>query len=63
MKLDTSRTSEDFRQPNFLRCEQCDGALTIPEWSEQISARCVRHLWLCDNCGYQFESWIYSSKH
>jgi hypothetical protein len=28
----------------------------MPEWSEHLSERRVRHLWSCDACGYRFET-------
>jgi uncharacterized protein with PIN domain len=62
MKLDASRARDAISQPYFPRCERCNEVLTLPEWSEQMGPRCVRHLWACDICGYQFESWIYSAK-
>ena len=61
MKLETSRAQSALKQ-HLPRCERCNGALTVPEWSEQVSTRCVRHYWSCDTCGYQFESWVYHAK-
>jgi uncharacterized paraquat-inducible protein A len=62
MKLETSRLRDDHGSAQFSRCEQCDSLLTVPEWSEQVGARCVRHLWSCDICGYQFEQLVYSRR-
>ena len=62
MKLESSRLKEGLRQQHFPRCEQCDSLLTVPEWSEQVNVRCVRHLWSCDVCGYQFEQLVYFAK-
>jgi hypothetical protein len=59
MKLEPSRMRESLSQQYFPRCEQCDGLLTVPEWSERVSARCIRHLWSCSVCGYQFEQSVY----
>jgi ribosomal protein L37AE/L43A len=28
----------------------------MPEWSEYVDERRVRHLWQCDACGYAFET-------
>jgi ribosomal protein L37AE/L43A len=62
MKLESSRASQSLRQYDFPRCEQCNSLLTAPEWSEQLSERCIRHLWSCDICGYQFEQSVYFAK-
>jgi ribosomal protein S27AE len=40
------------------RCAQCGEALFMPEWSEYLAERRVRHLWECDACGYQFETLV-----
>jgi hypothetical protein len=29
--------------------------LIAAEWSEYLSAGCVRNIWTCDACGYDFE--------
>jgi uncharacterized protein with PIN domain len=62
MKLETSRGHTAVSQQYFPRCERCNGVLVAPEWSEPVNARCVRHLWSCDDCGYRFESWVYAAK-
>jgi len=56
MMLDavTARKS-DYNVP----CAQCGDALVAPDWSEHVNERCVRHLWSCEACGYQFETSIY----
>jgi ribosomal protein L37AE/L43A len=41
------------------QCAQCGAEIILPEWSEYLSERCVRHSWSCEKCGYQFESTIY----
>ena len=41
------------------QCAQCGEAIIAPEWSEYLSQRCVRHLWSCEMCGYQFESTVH----
>jgi hypothetical protein len=43
----------------FTPCAQCGEAIPGPEWSEHVSERCVRHVWSCDGCGYQFETAVY----
>jgi uncharacterized protein with PIN domain len=59
MKLERSTARNNPSQQYFARCEQCSGLLTVPEWSERVSARCVRHFWSCNACGYQFEQSVY----
>jgi len=39
-----------------ITCAQCGEALFMPEWSELIDERRVRHLWQCESCGYAFET-------
>lgn len=39
-------------------CAQCGKMLMAPEWSEYISRRQVRHLWMCTACGYDFETLV-----
>src|ERR1700710_838195 len=36
------------------KCPQCGDRLFTPEWSDHVTPHCVRHLWSCDSCGYQF---------
>jgi ribosomal protein L37AE/L43A len=44
---------------HLFPCAQCGDALVAPEWSEHVSERCVRHVWSCEACGYEFETAIY----
>ena len=37
-------------------CPQCSEWLLAPDWSEYLSECCVRHIWSCTACGYQFET-------
>jgi hypothetical protein len=39
-------------------CAQCRQTLFMPEWSEYLDARRVRHLWECEACGYRFETLV-----
>jgi hypothetical protein len=39
-----------------LPCGQCGHSLFMPEWSEHVDERRVRHLWQCDACDYAFET-------
>ena len=41
-----------------IECAQCAEPLFMPEWSELMDERRVRHLWQCDACGYTFETTI-----
>jgi predicted RNA-binding Zn-ribbon protein involved in translation (DUF1610 family) len=41
-----------------LPCAQCGAQLSAPTWSEPVSARQVRHLWNCSDCGYVFETLV-----
>jgi hypothetical protein len=55
MELRTrSRTTSYARLTN--RCAQCGEVMFMPEWSEYLNERRVRHLWTCDTCGYRFET-------
>ena len=36
-------------------CPQCGADVIAPEWSEHVSAHCVRDTWSCDTCDFQFE--------
>ena len=36
-------------------CAQCGADIIAPEWSGHLSDYCIRHMWSCDACGYQFE--------
>jgi hypothetical protein len=37
------------------QCAQCRADIIAPEWSEHLSDHCVRNVWACEACGYQFE--------
>ena len=37
------------------QCAQCGAAIIAPERSEHRSERCIRNVWSCEACGYQFE--------
>ena len=41
-----------------IECAQCGDSLFMPEWSELVDERRVRHLWQCDACGYAFETTV-----
>ena len=42
----------------FNECAQCREMIFLPEWSEYLDARRVRHLWECEACGYKFETLV-----
>jgi transcription elongation factor Elf1 len=42
----------------LVECAQCGDRLYVPEWSELVDERRMRHLWTCDSCGYQFETTV-----
>ena len=41
------------------QCAQCQAAIIAPAWSEHLTDSCVRNVWSCDACGYQFEDTVY----
>ena len=43
------------------QCAQCGADLIAAEWSEQVTDCCVRNVWSCEACGYQFEDTVYLS--
>jgi hypothetical protein len=47
---------------SFVRpCAQCSAEIIAPAWCECLSAGCVRNVWFCDACGYEFEDVVYLS--
>jgi hypothetical protein len=44
------------------QCAQCRADIIAPEWSEHLSDSCIRHVWSCEACGYQFEDTVYLSR-
>jgi len=55
MALHYARGASKIARPR-LECAQCGEALFIPEWSELVDERRVRHVWECYACGYAFET-------
>jgi ribosomal protein L37AE/L43A len=43
------------------QCAQCGADIIAAERSEHLSESCVRNVWACDACGYQFEDTVYLS--
>ena len=50
--------AKSARSRSVIECAQCGEHLFVPEWSELVDARRVRHLWECEACGYSFETTI-----
>jgi hypothetical protein len=44
------------------QCAQCRSDIIAPQWSEHLSDYCVRNVWSCERCGYQFEDTVYLSR-
>jgi transcription elongation factor Elf1 len=42
----------------MIECAQCGARLFVPEWTEYVDARRVRHLWTCEACGLAFETTV-----
>jgi hypothetical protein len=53
----TSRRKNEHTRP-VNSCAQCGEPIFLPEWSEYLSHRRVRHLWECEACGYRFETLV-----
>jgi ribosomal protein S27AE len=45
-------------KPASVDCAQCGQGLFIPEWSENLATGGIRHLWVCEACGYSFETTV-----
>jgi hypothetical protein len=58
MSFRPSNTARFARSRPMTECTQCGEFLFVPEWSEHVDERCVRHLWECEACGYAFETTI-----
>lgn len=50
---------KQFQRPPLNLCAQCGAALIAPIWAEHLNERHVKNLWLCEACGYQFETSVY----
>jgi hypothetical protein len=40
-------------------CPKCGADIVAPEWSGHVSAHCLRNVWSCEVCGYQFEDTVH----
>jgi transposase len=58
MELRENSSSTYARTRPVVSCAQCGHTIYIPEWSEHLDERRVRHLWECETCGYQFETLV-----
>lgn len=58
MELRPRATARFLRSRPVMECAQCGERLFVPEWSEYIDERRVRHLWECEDCGYVFETTV-----
>ena len=37
-------------------CPNCSAYIIAATWSERLSDRCVRNVWSCEVCGFEFET-------
>jgi ribosomal protein L37AE/L43A len=37
-------------------CPECNDVVFVAAGSEYVTERHVRHLWVCDACGYEFQT-------
>ena len=37
-------------------CPNCSAYIIAAVWSERVSDRCVRSVWSCEVCGFEFET-------
>jgi ribosomal protein L37AE/L43A len=42
-----------------IACAQCGARIVAALWSEHVNERCVRNVWSCDECAYEFETRVY----
>ena len=54
----TSARRKYLEAKTVNKCAQCGESIFLPEWSEYLERRRVRHLWECDACGYKFETLV-----
>ena len=52
-------TAKFSRARRQIACAQCGESLFMPEWSEYVDERRVRHLWQCAACDYAFETTVH----
>ena len=37
-------------------CPNCSAYIIAAAWSERVNDRCVRNVWSCEVCGFEFET-------
>jgi hypothetical protein len=40
-------------------CAQCGDGVPLLMWSERLKQHCVRNVWRCEACDYEFETTIH----
>jgi ribosomal protein L37AE/L43A len=40
-------------------CPNCSAYIIAATWSERVSERCVRNVWSCESCSFEFETSAY----
>lgn len=40
-------------------CPNCSSYVIAAIWSERVNERCIRNVWSCDACGYEYETSAY----
>ena len=58
MYLRPRNTTKFAHSRLVIECAQCGKQLFVPERSEFIDDRRVRHLWECEACGYAFKTTV-----
>jgi len=58
MELRTESARKYTRGRVRNHCAQCGETIFLPEWSEHVDRRHVRHLWECEACGTKFETLV-----
>ncbi|HEX3710954.1 MAG TPA: hypothetical protein VHV56_13840 [Pseudolabrys sp.] len=58
MELRATNPARSARTRPMIECAQCGARLFVPEWTEYVDARRVRHLWTCEACGLAFETTV-----
>ena len=43
----------------FQLCPNCGAYIIAATWSEWASEQCIRNVWSCDGCKYEFETSAY----
>ena len=59
--IKAEREEASVNRVSANRCARCEANIIAPQWSEHVSDYCVRNVWSCEACGYQFEDTVYLS--